>query len=375
MRTILKSVLPAGAALACLLGCGGSSTSSAPTGTVTITLSSDSLPGFSQVVVSLEAIEGTQDGSRWYTLGQPKGTVDLMALQNGHGAVVLPASKVLAGTYTQFRLTWSETNYQSAINKPAYVVPEGGSGQVLSMPATTLVKGRVTVPANGTGQALLMLSGDQGVISAPTSTTPFRFSATGQAFDPTNCGRIQGTLTGPGGKVGGAEVYAQVLDGLGKATLVRRAVSDAAGAYELDGLPSGSIYFVAAQPANCPAQAASPGSLAAGASLTADLAFAAPSNGGTLALTLTPKSASNQGTWGELRQALPVGGLSPTLIVRSRPAIIGDAQDTATFLAVAPGTYGVTAQRSTSGATPVMLPGTQQAVTAGATTTLSLAFP
>lgn len=375
MRAITKVVLPICTALACLLGCGGSSTSPTPTGTIAITLSSDNLPGFSQVVVSLETIEGTMDGSKWFTLGQPKGTVDLMALQNGHGVVVLPASKVYSGTYTQFRLTWSATNYQSAINKPAYVIPEGGAGQELTMPTTTVIKGSVTVPSNGAGQALLMFNGDQGVLSAPTSTTPYRFNATGQAFDPSNCGRILGTLSGPTAGLAGVEVYAQTLDGLGTATLARRAVSDASGNYELDGLPSGSIYFVAAQPANRLAQAASAGTLAAGASLTANLTFAAPVTSGTLALTLTPKSSSTQGTWGELRQSLSAGGVSPTLIVRSRPAIIGDAQDTATFLAVPPGTYGVTAQRSTSGGTPVILPGSQQAVTAGGNTTVTLAFP
>ncbi|BDU73739.1 DUF4382 domain-containing protein [Mesoterricola silvestris] len=374
MSGIPKLALPTCAALAFLLGCGGSSTSSAPTGTLTLTLSSDNLPGFSQVVVSLDKVEGTQDGSRWLNLGSPQTTVDLMALQNGHGVVILNAAKVYSGTYTQFRLTWGTKNYNSAINLPAYVIPEGGAGQVLAMPTTTVVKGSATLPSNGSAQALIMLSGDQGVLTAPASATPYRFNATGQAFDATNCGRITGQVAGPNGKLAGVEVLAQTVDGVGLATLARRAVSDASGAFELDGLPSGAIYYLAAQPLNCQAQAAAPGTLAAGATLNANLTFTAPVTSGTLVLAITPKSSDTQGTWGELRQSLATGAGAQNLIIRSRTAIIGASQDTVSFLSVAPGTYGVTAQRSTSGAAPVPNNGSQQAVAAGGTTNATLAF-
>jgi hypothetical protein len=294
--------------------------------------------------------------------------------------VILPATQVTAGTYAQFRITWATVNYQSAINQPAYVVPSGGVGQVLSMPTTTVVSGVVTVPASGNATGQIMLSGQQAVQFHAGTTGTYAFQATGRAFDTSACARISGHAADGTTPLAGVEVFAETVDGIGLATIQRRALTDGSGNYTLEGLPTGSLYFVAAQPAGSissyVAQAAAPVNATVATAYIADLAFSAPQSPGSLTLTITPPSTTAQGTWGELRQPLSTGGVgTQNLIVRSQPMATGLSQDQAGFLGLAPGLYGVTAQRSTSGAAPVMKPGTTVQVSAGGTTTALLTYP
>jgi hypothetical protein len=377
LRSILASLFSLGLTLACGGG-GGSSRAVTPTGTLTIRFGTDSFPGYSQAVVSLEKVEATTDGATWIPLGTVKATFDLMALQNGHSTGILPATTVPAATYTQFRITWATVNYQSAINMPAYVWPTGGTGQVLSMPVTTVVNGSVAVPANGSTTAQLFLSGQQAVQTrAGVATT---FQATGRAINLAASARITGHLGAGSTPLAGVEVFAETVDGLGVASIQRRAFTDAAGNYALEGLAMGSLYFVAAQPAgqitSYAAMATASVNATAASTYTADLAFSDPQTPGSLNLTITPASTAAQGTWGELRQVVATGGVgSQNLIVRSQTVATGLAQDQVGFLGLAPGTYGVTAQRSLSGAAPTMNVGTTKVVDPGATANAFLTFP
>jgi hypothetical protein len=376
-------VCPALAAFLCvglMLACGGGGGSSrppAPTGNLTIRFGSDSFPGYSQAVVSLEKVEATADGTNWSPLGNIKATVDLLALQNGHSTVVLPAIPVTSTTYTQFRITWATVNYASAINQPAYVVPNGGAGQVLSMPATTVVNGPVTVPANGNVTAQIMLVGQQLVQSRPSGT--YSFQAVGRASDLAASASIAGHVADGTTPLTGIEVLAETVDGTGLATIQRRAFTDASGSYVLDGLPLGSLYFVVAQPvlsnSSYAAVAATPVNATTATTYPTNLTFSTPQAPGSLTLTISPASLSTQGTWGELRQNLLTGNAgSMTLIVRSQTMDTGLTEKTS-FLGLAPGFYGVTAQRSTSGATPVMKTGIQVLVSAGGIAQTALSFP
>ena len=198
--------------------------------------------------MSLEKVEATTDGAGWVPLGNVKATFDLMQLQNGHSAVILPATTVNAGTYTQFRITWATVNYQVAISLPAYVFPNGGTGQILSMPVTTVVSGPVTVPANGNATAQIMLSGQQAVQVRAGGASPYAFQATGRIYDPAASARITGHLGEGATALPGVEVFAETMDGVGVATIQRRAFTDASGNYALEGLAMGSLYFVVAQP-------------------------------------------------------------------------------------------------------------------------------
>ncbi|HEY3401484.1 MAG TPA: DUF4382 domain-containing protein [Geothrix sp.] len=365
------------------LACGSSSSPSIPTGTLTLRLGSDSFPGYSQAMVSLEKLEASPDGATWIPLGNVKATFDLMALQSGHSALILPATRVDAGSYAQFRLTWATVSYQAPVigqppAPPAYVIPTGGSGLILSMPVTTVVSGPITVAASGTTTAQIMLNG-QHAVQVRTGPT-FTFQPTGRAYDLAASASITGHLGDGATSLVGVEAFAETVDGLGTATLQRRAYTDASGNYVLECLPTGSLYFVAAQPASLTnayaAAAAAPVNATAATAYTANLAFSAPQVPGSLTLTITPASTATQGTWGELRQSLATGGTgSQFLIVRSQTVASSAASDQVTFLGLAPSIYGLTAQRSTSGAAPAVKIGAQVSVSAGATATTALSFP
>lgn len=377
VRSILAGLLSLGMTLGCGGG-GGFTRTATPTGSLALAFGSDSFPGYSQAVVSLEKVEATADGATWIPLGNVKATYDLMALQNGHAVGILPATTVTAATYTQFRLTWATVNYSSAIHVPAYLVNAGGTELSLSMPTTTVVNGPITVSGNANVSALIMLSGQQAVQARAGG--PHTFQATGRAFDLAGTARIVGHLGDGATALSGVEVFAETVDGSGLAAVQRRAFTDASGNYVLEGLPTGSLYFVVAQPASTlsayAALAAAPVNATTATATTVNLAFSTPQTPGSLTLTITPASTATQGTWGELRQTLSTGGTgSQTLIVRSQPMDSGLAQDQAGILGLAPGTYGVTAQRSTSGAAPVMKTGTQVLVSAGATATSVLTYP
>lgn len=383
LRPLFAPLVLLAATLACGGGGGDIRWGGAPSGTLTVRLGSDSFPGYDQAVVSVEKLEGTLDGTNWTVLGTVQASCDLLQLQNGNSTVILPATSVPAGTYSRFRITWATKNYANPINLAAYVLPSGAStGQPLTMPATTVVTGSVTVPAGGSTTAQIMLSGQQAV-QARAGASPYTFQATGQAFDTAQVASITGKLVDGTTPLAGVEVYAETVDGTGLATIQRRAFSDLSGNYSLEGLPTGSgtAYYVVAQPASttsaygavasAPVIAATPAT-----AYSANLAFSGPTAPGALTLTVTPASTATQGTWGELRQTLITGSVGfQTLIVRSQTASTGLSQDQVYFTGLAPLTYGVAAQRSTAGAAPVMVKdATNRAVSAGATTTTTLSY-
>ena len=361
-----------------LLGCGGGGGGDfvAP-GTLSLRLGADSLPGYTQAVVSVEKVEASQDGSSWTTLGTVRATYDLRQLQGGNSAALVTGAGVRSGAFQAFRITWALVNYADPTSIPAYVVTPGTKGAALAMPVTTPVSGRVEVPANGSGSGLLMLDGGQMVQARTAAATPYAFQATGRAFDLATAPTIRGHLADGATALAGAEVYAETVDGAGLATLQRRAFTDAAGGYVLEGLLPATLYFVVAQPAGYGAAAGSPVQAAAGVVYIQDLAFSAPKVPGTLTLAVTPASPANTGTWGELRQSLSTGNLgSQMLIVRSGTVATGPGQDLATFAGLAPAVYGVAAQRSVNGAAPVLkVTASQQLVTAGAVTAAAVTYP
>ncbi len=365
--------------MAALLACGGGGSSApAPTGRLTVRLGSDSFPGYTQAVVSLEKVETSGDGVHWVALGNVRATYDLLALQSGHSALLVSAAQVTAGTYTQFRLTWATVNYADGAMQPGYVAFPAATRAVLTLPATTTLTGSINVPADGTATAQLMLSGHQAV--QQRAATGYLFQATGTAFDLSTAARITGHLADGVTPLAGVEVFAETVDGAELATLQRRAFTDGSGNYALEGLATGSVYFVTAQPAGTTrsyaAVAAAPVNALTATNDTADLGFSSAQAPGTLTVTITPASSQSQGTWAELRQTVATGASgAKALIVRSQTVVTGVAQDQAGITGLAPGSYGVAAQRSSSGGTPIMKTGTQVVVLSGAFSTTSLSFP
>ena len=380
MRVSASAALLASLVLLMACGGGGLGPSKPATGTISVRLGSDSLPGYSNVVVGVEKVEASTDGSNWALLGNVQKTLDLVALQNGNSATLLAATTVNPTTFTQFRITWATVNYQSAISVPAYTIATGGAQQVLTMPTTSTVSGPITVGSNGAVIAQIMLSGQQALQSR-TGLSP-TFLTQGTAYDLAASARITGRLQDGASPLVGAEVFAETVDGLGLATLQRRTFSDGTGTYVLEGLPLGLIYHVVSQPAGATssysAKATTPVVTTTATLLyTADLAFSSPGTPGALNLTITPASTASQGTWGELRQTVATGASgSQFLIIRSQTAITLASYDQVAFTGLAPGFYGITAQRSAAGAAPVMKTGTQVLVGAGGLPTVaSLSFP
>jgi hypothetical protein len=376
MRTLLitAALLCMGLTMACS---GGGSTPPPPsTGQLTIRLGSDSFSGMNKVLVGIDKVEGSADGANWIAFGSIKKSYDLMTLQNGQSAVVLPATAVPPGSYSQLRITWAKVNYEAP--KPglppspsAYVIPKLGTGDApgatLTMPDTTIVPGTVTVPSSGSATAQIMLSSQQALQSriSPGMT----FQATGKFYDVATAAKISGQLkdiTVPGSPVPmpGVEVLAESLDGNFNPLILRRASTDGSGNYALEALPTGVPYFVVAQPvvyqsaslftSYAATAAAVPTSGLPANALVANLtSFAQPSYG-SLKLTVTPVSTANQATWGELSQSFVVdfSGKGQVLIVRSAPVVSELAQDWITFEGLPLGWYGVAAQRTTLGGTP-----------------------
>lgn len=375
-------------ALGLLFSCGGSGLGGpkAPAaGTLSLTLGADSIPGFSQVVVSVEKVEWTADGTNWKPLGAVKASYDLAALQNGKGAagVLLSSVSLSPVTIRQFRITWATSHYPVDSHVAAYAVPTGGTDLPLTMPLTTEVTGPVVVPSNGVVQAQIMLSGEQAVQGRVSTSQPLSFQATGQAFDLAATARVTGHLGLGAANLAGVEVYAETISGT-VASVQRRSVTDANGNYALEALPVGSLYYVVAQPTigatayKAKASAAINADKAMG--YTADLVFDTPLATGTLALAITPASMAKEGTWVELRQTLPTGPDFQTFIVRSLTVNSGSTQDQVSFPGLAtssitPSTYNVRILRSVAGAAPVVKDGAVQQVMAGATTNYSLTYP
>lgn len=377
LRPILASLACLVLALACGGGGGGSNISlggGTPTGNLTVRLGSDSFPGFNQVVLSIEKLEGSTNGSTWTPLGNVKSAVDLMLLQNGNSAAILSAASAPAATYTQFRITWATVNYSTG-NTPSYVVVNSLPSQ-LAMPASTVVNGSVTVTAAGS-TVLLMLSGQQAVQLRSGS---YHFQATGSAYDLSATAHLTGHLADGAMPLTGVEVYAETVDSNLVATIQRRAFTDLSGNYALEGLPTGSQYFVVAQPGNTSssyqAQASAAVNAATASTFTANLAFGNPlSPARLLNVYVTPPSTATQVTWTELRKTLATGSTSQNLIVRAQTLDWNLVQDGTGVFGLFPDTYGVAAQRSTSGATPVVKVGAPVTLGSGTSLNTTLSFP
>lgn len=367
----------------CSLGCtsssdGGSNPSNS--GSLVVQFGSDSFPGYSSVVVGIEKLEISTDGSAWTSLGNVQKTVDLMSLQNGNPATLLNGISLPVNTYRYFRITWATTNYQSAIQQPAYVVPISAAGAVLTMPKTTVLQGNLGVTSQGASIATLMLDGTQAVQlkNNVSATQPYFFQPTGGFVDRTQSAKVTGKVTGSGTPLKGVEVYAETINGHGDASICRRAFTDASGNYVLDALPTGvSVYFVAQAAGTSSSYPAigNVATLSASGSYQVDLSSASNLAPGNINLFITPASTADQGTWGELRTSVNLGTTTAYLIVRSQTVASSVSQDQVLFAGVAPGSYSYTAQRSTSGAAPVMkVSSAEVSVSSGATQPVYLSY-
>lgn len=378
--------------LAPILGCSGSGSSGpnqpAP-GKLTLLVGSDSNLDFSQIVLGMDKVEVSPDGSNWSAFTSTGITFDLEALQGGNEAAVAPPTSLPPGNY-QVRITWATKNYQSPIQIPAYVVYPGNAGSPLALPVQTIASGTVSIASGQSVTSVLMLDAGNSVQSLiGASSTTFQFLPAPVLFDGSASGAISGTVSASGSGLAGQEVLAEVVDGSGRASILRRAFTDAQGRFVLDALPVSSggtalYYYLVCMPFDgastaLPALARAAGTVTGGTLLPGqDFAFN-PANAtgpGGLALTVQPPSGAGDLTLGDLRQTLSLGSYSQYLIVRSNVMGVGSSQDTYAFSGLPGGFYGANATRylAGGGVTTKAAP-SGVIVNPGATTPVSLSFP
>lgn len=343
-------------------GGGGGSTNPSATGYLSLDLGADSTPDWSQVVMGIKEVDVSTDGTHWAVLVQPAKTFDLLQVQNG-GEINLANHVALSPGSYHVRVTWATVNYANQILQPAYVYPVGSSsGQILSMPVTTTLGGTVSVQNGATASLLLMLDTASAIQTFPGGTGGqvfFRPSA--QLFDTSSATITGHIVDGSSHAIAGTEVFAELVDGTGTPHVVRRAITDASGAYRMDGLLAyingvQADYFIVAMPAASAStayQAQGAGAILLQGGQSADagsLAFSStPISTGQIALTLTPQTPSGQGTFADLRQTLTIGFGSFYLIVRGDAVATGASSDTYTFAKLPSTSYGVNATRFVPG--------------------------
>ena len=381
-------LFPASALLFGLVACSGGGSGSSGGGTgqaggLTLDLGADSTADWSQVVMGIQEVDVSLDGTHWTMIAQPKQTFDLLGLQNG-GIINLASNVTLdAGTY-EVRVIWATVNYADGAKAAAYVYPlGGGSGSALGMPVSTVSGGTIAVVGGQANPALLMLDTASAVQSFSGAVT---FQPSAQLFDVSSCSLSGRIINGSAAAIPGTEVLAELVDGAGTPHVVRRAITDGTGSFRMDGLASSvsgakPTYFLVAMPAATSSTAYQAGAVGplqpnAGQTLNAgSLAFSSPVSTGAIGLTLTPQTPSAHGTFADLRQSITVGSLTQYLIVRADAVATGSSSDTFTFAGLPSSSYGVNATRFVPGGavTGTAVSGTLIGVNSGATTSVSLA--
>lgn len=371
-----------------LAGCGGGSSSSGPSnGSVSLSLGADSTLDWSQIVMGVEEIDASTDGSHWSAVATPRRTFDLLKLEGGSPITLASQAQLAPGTY-RFRIVWATTNYDNGVFLPAYAYPAGSAtGIPLTMPSSTILPGSVSVGAGQAVNLLAMLDSASSVQSFQGASTQVFFQPSPGLFDTTCC-TFSGSLVDGGGQpLSGAEVFAEIIDGTGTPHLMRRALTRADGTFLLDGLPASlsgvqaSYYFVAMPVAGSgssyPAVAAGPVLATPGGQISAPQMVAAASSltTGELDASFTPETPSGQGTFADLRQSVNVGSSSPFLIVRANAVgTVVSTGDSYAFRDLPPGSYGVNALRFTpnGSATGSATSPSLVVVNAGATSSVNL---
>jgi len=386
MNRLIYFVLPFFLALGC--GGGTDSTMTGGNGTLTLALGSDSQNDWSEIVVGVEKVEVSTNGTNWSTLATPQTTGNLMDLQNGFERTLANKVILAAGTYT-VRVTWATTNYAVPGKGPAYVVPMGGTdanGSILVMPTTTTFQGSIQVASSGETLGYLMIDAARAVQSYPKAGggTEILFQPHPELIPAATSGDIEGRVMAEGLVGAGQEVLAEITDGAQMPTVRRRATTDSNGYFLLRGLPvgMGPVYLVCMPTGTAP-NTAFPAlglgpitPLTGGSVKNQDFSFLAGNAQATgdLQVTLSPASAKGITTYADLRQTLPVIGGFATLVVREGVVATGATSDQRLFKGLPIGSFGANAKRLSNPMAIATAAGSSL-VTAGGTATTNLVFP
>jgi hypothetical protein len=368
-------------ALGLLFGCGGSGSGS--TGAMTVHVTDGPILGFKEINVHILRVEIRGEGG-WTTLGTPDVTLNLLDLTGGVGQTLAAGATLPAGHYGQMRLVLGSGNTVKLADDSVHdlTVPSGlQSGIKLTV--------SFDVAAGTTKDVWIDFDAAHSIqVVAAGASQQYLLRPTVRAFDKVATGSISGTFTdaATGTPLAGAMVYAETLEG-GSAAIVRSAVTDAAGHYLLDLLPTGGIYHVVSLPRTGSGTVTAYGAKASGPlavtvsspMFTFNTTFTAAAQVGGVGGGITPVATSSQHDAAELLQVLPVpGGADATFLVDGTLATVGTGTETYAFANLPVGTYLVRGRRTTlapDGSTPSTTSATLPVtVASGATTTVNLTF-
>ncbi len=376
------------------LGCGGGGSNGSGTpakGSLTLVLGSDSQNDWSQIVVGVEKVEISTNGSSWSTLATPQATRDLMSLRNGVETPLADKAPLASGTYS-VRLTWATVNFNDPTRSAAYVVPTVGTvGANLTMPPTTTFQGSIQVNSSQESVGFLMVDAGRAVQSFPKAGggNEILFLPHPELVPAATSGDIRGRVMSDGLVGANQEVLAEILTGALTPLVKRRTLTDANGNFVLRALPlsQGGVtfqYYLVCMPTGPTATTAFPakglGPLApmVGDGLNGqDFVFASGSSveTGALQLTLTPASPRGIVTYADLRQSLQTGAGATILVVREGQVATGTTEDQRLFNGLPIGLpYGANATRLSTPILTTSAPGASSVIS-GATSSAALSFP
>jgi hypothetical protein len=369
----------AGIAVACLTGCGGSSSSG--NGAINVHLVDGPIAGYQEINLNIQTVEIRGNGG-WITLGTPNRTVNLLNLVGGVSESLAMGTTLPAGHYGQMRLVLGTSNT---------VKLSDGSVQPLTVPSGLHSGIKLVVSfdvAAGTTKDVWI------DFDAAHSIQVVQAGASGQyllrptiwAFDKLVTGSIHGTFSdaATAQPLAGAIVYAEALDGTGTAFIARSTMTDAMGSYTLDLLPVGATYHVVSQPVTGTATPVAYGAKASdGFALSAAMpvftfnaAFTVSAATGGLSGGITPVASATQSDRIQLLQSLPTASGNHDFIVRTVMATLGATTESYAFTGVPAGTYGIQGLRSTLNAdgtiTSTASAAVPATVTSGVTATVNL---
>jgi hypothetical protein len=319
-------------------------------------------------------IQGPQG---WQTLSKPSdGPFDVMQLTGGVSKTLADRT-LTAGTYSQLRLV---------LGSSSWVILGDGTRHDLTVPSGqqsgVKLVGSFTVVPNTTRDVYIDFLAFRSIFVHETgASAKYVLRPTVRSYDKLETGAISGRLVDAATQapLAGAEVFAEELDSTGAPAVVSRAVTDANGAYLLDGLPALHTYHVVSQPRAAGkvylARASGPFPIDdAAPTPTWDAAFDAATQVGAIAGTIRDAATDAQDDTVFARQTLDAGGTPRLLVVRMATGAVVDGAESYVIPEAPAGPYSVVAVRRADGAPDVTKGPVDVTVEDGATAPASFQF-
>jgi hypothetical protein len=339
-------------------GCGGGAmTRSGDSGSMDVHLVDGPTTAYLAIDLNIQKVEIATTGG-WEVLGSPNRTVDLLTLTGGLAETLAQGAMLPAGHYEQMRLILGPGNSVTLADNSVnpLVVPSALNSGVKLI-------GSFQVPPGAMADEFIDFDAAHSIQVVQTgASSQFILRPTVRAVDKLATGAISGRLTdGNGAPIAGAAVFAEVLDGSGRASIIRSTFSDGNGAYTLDLLPLGATYYAVSQPEAGTASvtaydAKASGGIALSGAVPAgsySASFTADASIGQVTGSITPVAGANQSDTVALSEMLTLpSGTTGTFIVNTTVGTVTTSPasaETYAFPVVPAAAFTVSAVRTTLG--------------------------